>query len=93
MPAPCTSASATESPTSEIRRAAQDGVREMHVLTMRTGVGSGCGSCMDLAAQILEETAAAQALRRCRSCKPPDPIPTSLPLRASLVSASLATLR
>ena len=45
----------------EIRRAAQDGVREMHVLTMRTGCGSGCGSCMDLAAQILEETLATQA--------------------------------
>ena len=44
----------------EIRRAAQDGVRDMHVLTMRTGCGSGCGSCVDLAVQIMEEAVATQ---------------------------------
>ena len=40
---------------SQIRRAADEGVREVHELTMRTGAGSNCGSCLPLAAQLLEE--------------------------------------
>ena len=45
----------------EIRQAAADGVREMHVLTMRTGAGSSCGSCLPLAAELLADAVAAQA--------------------------------
>ena len=39
---------------SQIRRAAEEGVRDVHELTMRTGAGSNCGSCLDLAASILD---------------------------------------
>ena len=39
----------------QIRRAAEEGVREVHELTMRTGAGSNCGSCLPLAAQLLDE--------------------------------------
>lgn len=42
----------------QIRQAAEDGVREVHELTMRTGLGSGCGSCLPLATQLLAEHAA-----------------------------------
>ena len=42
----------------QIRQAAEDGVREVHELTMRTGLGSGCGSCLPLAAQLLAEHSA-----------------------------------
>ena len=45
----------------QIRQAADEGVREVHALTMRTGLGSGCGSCVSLAAELLAEHAAAQA--------------------------------
>ena len=37
----------------DIRRAAAEGVREVHELTMRLGLGSGCGSCRDEAAAVL----------------------------------------
>ena len=37
----------------DIRRAASEGVREVHELTMRLGLGSGCGSCRDEAAAVL----------------------------------------
>ena len=37
----------------QIRRAAEEGVRELHELTMRTGAGSNCGSCLELASEIL----------------------------------------
>ena len=40
---------------SQIRRAAEDGCRDVHELTMRSGAGSNCGSCLDLAAEILAE--------------------------------------
>ena len=40
---------------SQILRAAEEGVREVHELTMRTGAGSNCGSCLPLAAQLLDE--------------------------------------
>jgi bacterioferritin-associated ferredoxin len=38
---------------SHIRRAAEEGVREVHELTMRLGLGSGCGSCLEQAADLL----------------------------------------
>ena len=47
---------------SQIRRAAEEGVREVHELTMRTGAGSSCGSCLDLATQILHEHHATRLL-------------------------------
>ena len=39
-----------------IRDAASRGVCSLEELTMRTGCGSGCGSCADLAREILSET-------------------------------------
>ena len=41
---------------------ADDGVRELHELTMRTGAGSNCGSCLPLAAEILAATHATREL-------------------------------
>ena len=41
-----------------IQRAAADGVRDVAELTMRTGLGSNCGSCRDMAMDILNETRA-----------------------------------
>ncbi|MGH8105610.1 MAG: (2Fe-2S)-binding protein [Arenimonas sp.] len=38
-----------------IQRAAADGVRDVAELTMRTGLGSNCGSCRDMATDILNE--------------------------------------
>jgi bacterioferritin-associated ferredoxin len=38
-----------------IQRAADDGVREVTELTMRTGLGSNCGSCHEMAKEILSE--------------------------------------
>lgn len=40
---------------SQIRRAAEDGCRDVHELTMRSGCGSSCGGCLPLAAAILAE--------------------------------------
>ena len=42
---------------SQVRRAADEGCRDVHELTMRTGAGSSCGGCLPLAAQILTEQA------------------------------------
>jgi bacterioferritin-associated ferredoxin len=39
----------------EIRQAAEAGCRGVAELTMRTGAGSTCGSCLDMAAQLLDE--------------------------------------
>ncbi|KFN42406.1 (2Fe-2S)-binding protein [Arenimonas oryziterrae] len=39
----------------EIRRAADEGCRDLHELTMRTGCGATCGSCREQAADILAE--------------------------------------
>ena len=39
----------------DIRRAAADGVRDVHELTMRLGLGSSCGSCREEAASLLVE--------------------------------------
>lgn len=41
-----------------VREAAAQGVRCVGELTMRTGCGGGCGACVGLAEQILQETAA-----------------------------------
>jgi bacterioferritin-associated ferredoxin len=39
----------------QIRRAAEEGCRDLHELTMRSGAGSSCGSCLPQAAEILAE--------------------------------------
>jgi len=39
----------------DIRQAAAAGCRSVPELTMRTGCGSSCGSCLDSAAQVLRE--------------------------------------
>jgi bacterioferritin-associated ferredoxin len=39
----------------DIRRAAESGVRTVSELTMRTGLGSGCGSCVGMASEIVDE--------------------------------------
>lgn len=44
-----------------IRDAAARGVRSFEELTLWTGCGSGCGSCADLARDILGEAHAAGA--------------------------------
>ena len=46
----------------EVRRAAEDGCRDVHELTMRSGCGSSCGSCLPLAAEILAEMHAPRLL-------------------------------
>ena len=46
----------------QIRRAADEGVRDVHELTMRTGAGASCGSCLELAASILNEQNAPRLL-------------------------------
>ena len=39
-----------------IRDAAAGGVRSVDELAMHTGCGTGCGSCVELAQQILDES-------------------------------------
>lgn len=46
----------------DIRQAAEAGCRTMTELTMRTGAGSTCGSCIEMATAILDETHARLAL-------------------------------
>jgi len=46
----------------QIREVADAGCRSVAELTMRTGVGAGCGSCLDLAAQLLDEAHSPQAV-------------------------------
>lgn len=41
-----------------IQRAAADGISDVAELTMRTGLGSNCGSCRDMAIDILNEARA-----------------------------------
>lgn len=43
-----------------IRDAAAAGCKSVPELTMRTGVGANCGSCVELAAQILADVHAAR---------------------------------
>lgn len=40
----------------DIRRIAADGCRDLHELTMRSGCGASCGSCRDLAGEILADS-------------------------------------
>jgi bacterioferritin-associated ferredoxin len=44
----------------DIRDAAEAGCRSVTELTMRTGAGANCGSCLDMAGSLLE---AAHAVR------------------------------
>ncbi|RZA17111.1 MAG: bacterioferritin [Lysobacteraceae bacterium] len=46
----------------QIREAAEAGCASLGELTMRTGVGANCGSCLPLAAAILDETRARREL-------------------------------
>lgn len=39
----------------EIRQTASAGCRTMAELTMRTGCGAGCGSCICMATQLIED--------------------------------------
>lgn len=40
----------------EIRKAAESGVRNLRDLQRKLGVATGCGSCKEVAAEILLET-------------------------------------
>lgn len=42
----------------DIRQAAEAGCKTMAELTMRTGAGATCGSCVEAATALLEETRA-----------------------------------
>ncbi|WP_460831316.1 (2Fe-2S)-binding protein [Lysobacter humi (ex Lee et al. 2017)] len=44
----------------QIRQAAEAGCRTMSELTMRTGAGATCGSCVEMATALLDEV---QAMR------------------------------
>jgi bacterioferritin-associated ferredoxin len=44
----------------DIRQTAEAGCRTMAELTMRTGCGAGCGSCVDMATALMEDVHAAQ---------------------------------
>ena len=46
----------------QIRETAQAGCRSVAELTMRTGAGANCGSCLEMAAQLLDETHAAKTI-------------------------------
>jgi len=43
----------------EIRQVAEAGCRTMSELTMRTGCGASCGSCIEMATQVLDDVHAA----------------------------------
>jgi len=45
----------------EIRQVAEAGCRTMSELTMRTGCGASCGSCIEMATQLLDEVHASVA--------------------------------
>lgn len=47
----------------QIREVAQAGCRSVSELTMRTGCGASCGSCLELAAKLLDEAHGAEPLR------------------------------
>lgn len=46
----------------DIRQVAEAGCRSVPELTMRTGCGASCGSCLDLAARLLDDVHAADAV-------------------------------
>ncbi len=43
----------------QIRKAAESGIKDLWSLQNELGVASGCGSCSEVAAEILRETRAA----------------------------------
>ena len=45
----------------QIRQAAEAGCRTMAELTMRTGAGATCGSCIEMATALLDEVHAERA--------------------------------
>jgi bacterioferritin-associated ferredoxin len=47
----------------DIRAAADAGCRSVPELTMRTGAGANCGSCLDMAASLLDAAHAVRAVR------------------------------
>jgi bacterioferritin-associated ferredoxin len=47
---------------SQIRQAAEAGCRSMSELTMRTGAGATCGSCVEVATALLDEVHARREL-------------------------------
>ena len=46
----------------DIRQAAEAGCESMAELTMRTGAGSCCGSCVEMASDLLDQTRATRDL-------------------------------
>jgi bacterioferritin-associated ferredoxin len=60
----------------DIRQAAASGCSGMTELTMRTGCGASCGSCVDVAVDLLEQEARAREASR------------SLPLARTLADAA-----
>ena len=44
----------------QIREAAANGVRNIAELTMRTGCGASCGSCLDTAVELLDSVHGAE---------------------------------
>lgn len=46
----------------DIRQAADAGCRSLPELTMRTGAGSNCGGCLDMAAHVLDQAHARREL-------------------------------
>lgn len=46
----------------QIREAAEAGCSSVTELTMRTGAGSNCGSCLEMAADILQRASAVRDL-------------------------------
>lgn len=46
----------------EIRKVAEAGCTSLSELTMRTGCGACCGSCVEMAAQLLAEVHPAELL-------------------------------
>jgi len=48
---------------SDIRQAADAGCKTLPELTMRTGAGANCGSCLEMAAQLLNHARATRELQ------------------------------
>jgi len=46
----------------DIRQVAEAGCRTIPELTMRTGCGASCGSCLDMAAKLLDDVHALRGL-------------------------------
>ncbi len=46
----------------QIRETAEAGCRTLSELTMRTGAGANCGSCIETAARLLEDVHAARVV-------------------------------